>query len=115
MTWPPIKAWTSTTFINGYKHFVAINYGGKGINRWVLLVSVLDSNIVIKLSWAEISDRKCWLDGWIDLDKNTTLKKGYTSFLASSADHLNSNSELYPSFDSGLRIPNECSKVRQWK
>ena len=49
--WPPNKAWTSTKLIVGYRHFVAINYGGKSRNRWVQLVSVLDGRARLKLAW----------------------------------------------------------------
>ena len=40
MIWPPVKAWTSKVSIDGQVHFVAINYGGKLLNRWVVLMSV---------------------------------------------------------------------------
>ena len=50
MIWPPVKAWTSTSYQNGQVHFVAINYGGKLLDRWVILMSVLDSGNVQKVS-----------------------------------------------------------------
>ena len=61
MLWPPIKAWTSLSAINGYKYFVAINYGGFGEDRWVNLVSVLDGGFknaikFIKKIWGPYFD-----------------------------------------------------------
>ena len=43
MRWPPNKAWTSAYLMKGYRHFVAVNYGGSGKSRWVNLVAVLDT------------------------------------------------------------------------
>ena len=38
MIWPPVKAWTSKVSIRGKKHFVAINYGGELLNKWVIMI-----------------------------------------------------------------------------
>ena len=56
MEWPPNKAWTSTTLRQGFRHFVAINYGGTDKDRWVSLVSVLDANSRFRVSWDEMKD-----------------------------------------------------------
>ena len=60
MNWPPNKAWTSESSINGFHHFVAFNYGGNGNNRWVNMVSVLDGNVCFRIAWPELTnDSKC--------------------------------------------------------
>ena len=45
MRWPPNKAWTSSSSIQGYRHFEVTEYGGKGDERWVVLAAVLDKEI----------------------------------------------------------------------
>ena len=69
MNWPPNKAWTSTTSRLGFRHFVAINYGGKGSDRWVNLVSVLDGQARLRVSWQEMKDSSKWNSGWQQLPK----------------------------------------------
>ena len=69
MNWPPNKAWTSTTSRLGFRHFVAINYGGKGSDRWVNLVSVLDGQARLRVSWQEMKDSSMWNSGWQQLPK----------------------------------------------
>ena len=65
MIWPPLKAWTSKFSIDGNFHFVAINYGGQGIERWVVLMSVIDGSMLVKVPWSKLvnpSKCKCVLD-----------------------------------------------------
>ena len=69
MIWPPVKAWTSKFDIEGQRHFVAINYGGIKQERWVILMSVLDSSLVVKLPWTELIKESNWVCGWCE-DKN---------------------------------------------
>ena len=49
MIWPPVKAWTSKVEINNQIYFVAINYGGTLLTRWVILMSVIDSDVLVKV------------------------------------------------------------------
>ena len=64
MIWPPVKAWTSKLYIDGQVHFVAINYGGVLLKRWVVLMSVLDSTVVVKVSWSQLVNSSDWESGW---------------------------------------------------
>ena len=64
MNWPPVKAWTSKLSIEGQIHFVAINYGGKLLERWVILMSVIDSSLVLKVRWSKLIDPLNWEPGW---------------------------------------------------
>ena len=70
MHWPPNKAWTSATSRRGYHHFVALNYGGKGDDRWVNLASVLDGNTRLRVSWNEMKNSSMWSSGWLQLPKD---------------------------------------------
>ncbi len=108
MIWPPVKAWTSKQIIDGYVHFVAINYGGKLQNRWVILMSVLDSRVVVKADWSQLLDSSKWKSGW---DENNTTNY---SRLTTNQAIKRINSFQYPSIDSGLTIPITKKNIRPW-
>ena len=99
MIWPPTKAWTSKFSIDGQRHFVAINYGGKLLDRWVILMSVLDSSLVVKVSWIKLVDTFYWECGWSE-NKPSEIYK-----LNNNDIELISTSYNYLSADSGLNIP----------
>ena len=106
MIWPPIKAWTSKYEIYGLRHFVAINYGGELIERWIVLTSVLDGSISIKISWSDLQDPSMWIEGWDEndfLDTSVVVEKTYNNYLCT-----------HPSEDSGLSIPISKKKIRPW-
>ena len=108
MIWPPLKAWTSNFPIEGKLHFVAINYGGEKSNRWVVLMSVIDSLVVVKVPWLKLIDPFFWKCGWDETN------------YSSSSDKANNNEEIIPiecsklSIDSGLTIPITNSIIRPW-
>ena len=108
MIWPPIKAWTSKSKIDGQVYFVAINYGGELMDRWVVLMSVLDSSVVVEVSWSELTESSYWESGWDEINNiescNVLNKKGYKKTTKSS----------YPSIDSGLTIPIFKRTIRPW-
>ena len=108
MNWPPVKAWTSKAYIKKQRHFVAINYGGEHLERWVVLMSVLDSSVVVKVSWTQLGDASNWECGWdqnnqLDSSKrvNSECVRGTTNF-----------TDL--SIDSGLTIPITKDIIRPW-
>ncbi len=108
MNWPPLKAWTSKVYINGKVHFVAINYGGELPRRWVVLMSVLDSNVVVKVLWTQLLDLSNWEAGW---DEDCDME---------SSELINNKSDVKftdlsdPSVDSGLTIPMTENTIRPW-
>ena len=108
MNWPPVKAWTSTDMIEGQSHFVAINYGGELVDRWIILMSVLDSALVVKVLWSELNNPSKWVCGW---EENNYLKPSNKD---NNKDIIQTIycSEL--SADSGLTIPITKSKIRPW-
>ena len=108
MIWPPVKAWTSKFKINDQVYFVAINYGGTLLNRWVILMSVMDSNIMIKVTWSKLIDSSYWESGWNEPNFNQT-----NNLIINNSDEK--IIELaYPSIDSGLTIPISKNTIRPW-
>ena len=108
MTWPPIKAWTSKIRIDGQVYFVAINYGGKLLNRWVILMSVIDSSVVVKVPWSKLVDSSNWKSGW---DEKTNLE---STKLVDNKSYFKTTELSYLSPDSGLTIPISKNTLRPW-
>ena len=108
MIWPPLKAWTSKINIDGQVHFVAINYGGELLDRWVLMMSVIDSSLVVNVSWSELVHSSNWECGW---KENQYLESGN---LASSKRKKIPGKCILPSSDSGLTIPITEGLIRPW-
>ena len=108
MIWPPVKAWTSILKIDGHTHFVAINYGGKLKERWVLMMSVLDSSVVVKVFWPKLICSSSWKCGW-DEDNYSQ-----SSSLVNNKCKIKDDSYIYLSADSGLTIPITESVIRPW-
>ena len=107
MIWPPVKAWTSKISIDGHVHFVAINYGGKLLKKWVIFMSVIDSRVVVKVSWSQLVESSDWVPGWAEinhLESSVSVNKGQVGTIDFS----------YPSNDSGLTIPLSKSTIRPW-
>ena len=108
MIWPPPKAWTSKSRIFGQVHFVAINYGGKSQDRWVILMSVIDSSIVVKVYWKSLVDLAEWKSGWneINIKRSSKLDDNKSNLRTTKLTHL--------SPDSGLTIPITKCNIRPW-
>ena len=107
MIWPPLKAWTSKFLIEGQTHFVAISYGGTLEDRWVILISVLESSVVVKVPWAQLIDSSYWECGWNESD----CSKNFIN--------INSIEKITDTFtdlsiDSGLTIPITKDFIRPW-
>jgi len=107
MIWPPVKAWTSILTVEGQRHFVAIDYGGKLNKKWIVFMSVIDSSVVVKIFWSQFIDPSQWLPGWIEA-------KSIDSSRGVNVDNLKNIDYVYPSIDSGLTIPITVDKVRPW-
>ena len=108
MIWPPVKAWTSKLKVNGQAHFVAINYGGKLPYRWVILMSVIDSSVLVKVSWSELVNSSIWEPGWNDMDYLESSK------LVNTKSNEKKTIFSFLSFDSGLTIPITKRTIRPW-
>ncbi len=108
MTWPPLKAWTSIVDIDEQVHFVAINYGGKQLDRWVVLMSVIDSSVVVKVPWSKLTDKSIWQCGWHENNPSKSSELRYAEY------EIKTNKLIEPSLDSGLTIPITKNIIRPW-
>ena len=108
MIWPPVKAWTSKTCIRGQVYFVAINYGGELLKRWVILMSVLDASIVVKVPWSKLVDLSNWEASWDERD-NIEFPK-----LVNNKSDIKTTENPHLSIDSGLTIPISKDTIRPW-
>tara|TARA_B100000459_G_C8435052_1_gene139111 strand:+ start:19 stop:357 length:339 start_codon:yes stop_codon:yes gene_type:complete len=108
MNWPPVKAWTRKAYINGQIHFVAINYGGELLSRWVVLMSVLDSTVVVKVPWSQLVDLSNWESGWHGGNNMESSK------LVNNKSDVKATDFHHPSIDSGLTIPISKNTIRPW-
>ncbi len=108
MIWPPVKAWTSKINLNGQIHFVAINYGIELSKRWVLLMSVIDSTVVVKVPWSQLVDLSKWEAGW----DGTNYRE--SSELVNIKSDVKTTRFSHPSIDSGLTIPISEKTIRPW-
>ena len=106
MLWPPLKAWTSKSQIYGLSHFVAINYGGESMERWIIMTSVLDGSVSIRIPFSDLQNPSKWIEGWKEnysLDAPVAFEK-----------RINNNLCTHPSEDSGLSIPISKKNIRPW-
>ena len=111
MRWPPVKAWTSTTLRGGFRHFVAINYGGTDKDRWVLMISVLDGKSRMIIPWTDMKDSDKWVSGWMSLSRDEANSRDSFSVLMQNESDAYC---LHPSRDSGLLIPSDIRAIRAW-
>ena len=115
MRWPPNKSWTCFSPVKGFRHFVAINYGGKGSSRWIDMVSVLDSKANIRIAWKDLKNPTLWISGWKQLpkeDSHCLQNKSKDLF-----DNFSKGIQpcLHPSGDSGLQVPLTDVDIRPWQ
>ena len=108
MNWPPVKAWTSKAYIEKQRHFVAINYGGELLERWVVLMSVIDSSVVVEVPWSQMVDRSIWECGWDEKNHSNSSK------LVDNQVKIRTTKYVNPSIDSGLTIPITKDIIRPW-
>jgi len=72
--------WTSNKTINGLRHFVLVNETKERGNISFLMVSVLDSEINLKISYEELINSGYWHKGWINLSKHQSIKDEYIKY-----------------------------------
>ena len=106
MNWPPLKAWTSKYSINGYRHFVALDYGGNRLDKWVVLVAVLDGSFAVKVLWSKLVDQSQWLCGWDESNHS-----GSSEMIIGSIEIIK---KFNLSSDSGLTVPITKQMIRPW-
>tara|TARA_B100000886_G_scaffold165237_1_gene112748 strand:+ start:529 stop:828 length:300 start_codon:yes stop_codon:yes gene_type:complete len=76
--------WTSKKPINGLRHFVLVNEKNEKGNMIFLIVSVLDSEINLKISYQELMNSGNWYEGWINLPKDESITEEYGNYKSSN-------------------------------
>ena len=72
--------WTSNKPINGLRHFVLVNKTKEKGNLIFLMVSVLDSEIYLKITYEELINSENWNNGWSDLPKIESITEEYGDY-----------------------------------
>ena len=72
--------WTSNKAINGLRHFVLVNKMKEKGNLIFLMVSVLDSEIYLKITYEELINSGNWYKGWINLPKLLSITEEYVNY-----------------------------------
>ena len=72
--------WTCNKPINGLRHFVLVNETKEKENMIFLMVSVLDSEINLKITYEELINSGNWYKGWINLSKFESITEDYVRF-----------------------------------
>ena len=80
--------WTSNKSINGLRHFVLVNETNEKGNMIFLMVSVLDSEINLKITHEELINSGNWHKGWIYLPKNESITDEYVNYKSSNKGEL---------------------------
>ena len=74
------NCWTSNKPINGLRHFVLVNEMKEKGNMIFLMVSVLDSEINLKITYEELINSGNWHKGWINLPKIQSITEEYVDY-----------------------------------
>ena len=72
--------WTSNKSIKGLRHFVLVNETKEKGNITFLMVSVVDSEINLEISYEELINSGNWYKGWINLPKLQSITEEYVDY-----------------------------------
>ena len=72
--------WTSSKSIHGLRHFVLVNKIKKEDQIIFLMVSVIDVEISLKISYEELLNSGNWNEGWLNLPKSKAITKDYLDY-----------------------------------
>ena len=72
--------WTSNKPINGLRHFVLVNETKEKGNITFLMVSVVDSEINLKITYEELINSGNWHEGWINFPKMQSITEEYVKY-----------------------------------
>ena len=114
--WPPRKSWTRKKPLNGFFHFVAINYGEYDKSKWVNFVSVLDGHTGLKVKWEDIQKGNLWMPGWIKVKEKDIKNSLRDKLIKINRIEMPKENDwcLHPSDDSYLLIPSTDYHNRSW-
>ena len=94
--------WTSKKTINGLRHFVLVNETREKGNITFLMVSVLDSEINLKITSEELINSGNWEKGWINLPKLQSITEEYVEY--KSINKVEGIDEIFINEDSLFNI-----------
>jgi len=94
--------WTSNKPINGLRHFVLVNKTKEKGNIIFLMVSVLDSEINLRVTYEELINSGNWYEGWIDLPKLQSITEKYFDYKSIKKEE--GNDEIFINEDSLFNI-----------
>ena len=72
--------WTSNKPIKGFRHFVLVNETKEKGNITFLMVSVVDSEINLEITYEELINSGNWHKGWINLSKHQSITEEYLNY-----------------------------------
>ena len=72
--------WTSKLPINGLRHFILVQEINERYIDYVVLVSVLDEEISVRIPKKNFINSEEWHSGWIDLPKSKAITIKYSQF-----------------------------------
>tara|TARA_B100000161_G_C33389315_1_gene341459 strand:- start:236 stop:535 length:300 start_codon:yes stop_codon:yes gene_type:complete len=96
------NSWTSKKPIKGLRHFVLVNKAKEKGNISFLMVSVLDSEINLKITYEELKNSGNWYEGWINLPKLESITEEYVYY--KSCDNFEDINEVFVNDDSAFNI-----------
>ena len=96
------KFWTSDKPINGLRHFVLVNQTKEKGSIIYLMVSVLDSEINLKITYKELINSGNWHKGWINLPKFQSITEEYVNY--KSINKVEGIDEIFINEDSFFNI-----------
>ena len=94
--------WTSKKPINGLRHFVLVNEIKEKEDMIFLMVSVIDSEINLKITYEELINSGNWEEGWINLPKLESITEDYVNY--KSINKLECTDELFVNDNSSFNI-----------
>tara|TARA_Y100000813_G_C24134246_1_gene339111 strand:+ start:170 stop:469 length:300 start_codon:yes stop_codon:yes gene_type:complete len=80
--------WTSNIPINGLRHFVLVNQTKERAQTVFLMVSVLDSEVNMKISYEELVNSGNWQKGWLDLPREKVITEDYLKYKSIKKEHV---------------------------
>ena len=94
--------WTSKQPINGLRHFVLLNVSEEKGKNIFLMVSVVDCNINLKITYKDLLNSGNWYKGWINLPKIESITKEYSNY--KSCKKVEVIDEIFINEDSSFNI-----------
>ena len=72
--------WTSKKPVIGLRHFVLVNKTKEKGQVYFLMVSVVDCEINLKITYKELLNNVDWEKGWLNLTKAESITDDYVRF-----------------------------------